>query len=174
MPDELFPRVDEDGNLLGSVKRSTAHGDPSQIHPVVHCLVRNGQGDLLLQLRSEDKDIQPGKWDTSMGGHIAFGETVDEALRRELAEELGLDAAQCAPQFLYRYLNRSAVETELVYTFRWVSDGPFKRQASEIDALRFWSEDELEAAVGTGVLTPNLEDELRRLKQAELSAAGTV
>lgn len=166
MADELFPWVDEQGSVLGSVPRSRAHGDPGCLHPVVHCLVQSSAGALLLQLRSADKDIQPGRWDTSVGGHVGYGEAIDAALHRELHEEIGLDARGVTIRFLYRYLHRSRVESELVHTYTCRSDGPFRRQASEIDELRFWSRSEIEAALGSGCFTPNFEQEYARFKMA--------
>lgn len=164
MGEERFPRVDEQGQVIGEVTRSQAHGDPSQIHPVVHCLVTNRAGELLLQLRSQDKDVQPGRWDTSVGGHVSLGETIEQALHRELGEEIGLDAQAAELEFLYRYLNRSDIETELVHTYGCVHEGPFVRQVCEIDELRFWQPREIEAALGSGRLTPNFEDEFRRFR----------
>jgi isopentenyldiphosphate isomerase len=159
MSDELFPLVTETGEVIGSVKRCEAHGNPARIHPVVHCLVTSGDGRLLLQLRSQDKDVQPGRWDSSVGGHVGYGEPVDAALRREIAEEIGLDSAALELQFLYRYLNRSAIETELVHTYSCCHDGPFARQEDEIDELRFWTHDQIVDALGSGVFTPNFEHE---------------
>jgi isopentenyldiphosphate isomerase len=166
MSDELFPLVDEHGAVMGSVRRSQVHGNPALIHPVVHCLVVRADGALLLQLRSRDKDVQPGRWDTSVGGHVGWGESVDQALARELAEEIGLQASGAQLRFLYRYLMRSDIETELVHTWLCQSEGPFRRQVSEIDELRFWTRAEIEAQLGTGVFTPNFEDEYARLKAA--------
>lgn len=160
--DEEFPRVDDDGNVIGSVRRKDAHGDPSLMHPVVHCLVVSARGELLLQLRRKDKDVQPGKWDTSVGGHVGLGETLEQALHRELGEEIGLDASRLALRFLYRYVMRSQIETELVHTWSCTCDGPFVHQPEEIDELRFWSVEAIEAALGTGVFTPNFEDEFSR------------
>lgn len=39
------------------------------LHPVVHHLF-NFRGELYLQKRPEWKDIQPGRWDTAVGGHV--------------------------------------------------------------------------------------------------------
>jgi isopentenyldiphosphate isomerase len=164
--DELFPLVNEQGDVVGSAQRCEVHGNPALMHPVVHCIVVNARGELLLQLRSLDKDIQPGRWDTSVGGHVQWGEAIPEALQRELAEELGLDASSLEVRFLYRYVMRSEVETELVHTYQCVSDGPFVMQTSEIDELRFWSCDQIERALGSGVFTPNFEDEYARFKAA--------
>lgn len=162
MNDETFPLVDEEGRVIGSALRSEVHGNPSLLHPVVHCLVTDFDGRILLQLRSRDKDIQPGKWDTSVGGHVALGESIQEAVRRELREEIGLDARQTDLRFLYRYVMRSDVESELVHTYACLSEGPFERQESEIEELRFWTRAEIEGSLGKGLFTPNFEDEFRR------------
>jgi isopentenyldiphosphate isomerase len=154
--------VDEEGRVVGTARRSEVHGNRRLMHPVVHCLVTDGSGRLLLQLRSRHKDVQPGKWDTSVGGHVDPGETIEQALRRELREELGLDPEGCAPEFLYRYVMRSDIETELVHTFRLTSEGPFRPDPNEIDDVRFWTPAEIEAELGGGVFTPNFEDEYAR------------
>ncbi len=164
MSNELLPLVDEEGRVVGTARRSEVHGNPRLMHPVVHCLVTDRSGRLLLQLRSPHKDVQPGKWDTSVGGHVDPGETIEEALRRELREELGLDPEGCVPEFLYRYVMRSDIETELVHTYRLTLEGPFCPDPNEIDEVRFWTAAEIEARLGSGVFTPNFEDEYRRLR----------
>lgn len=164
--DEEFPLVTEDGAVIGSALRREVHGNPALMHPVVHCIVFNARSEILLQLRSRTKDVQPGRWDTSVGGHVAVGEPLERALAREMREELGLDAALFAPRFLYRYVMRSEIETELVHTFACQSEGPFVPQPEEIDEVRFWSRSEIERALGSGVFTPNFEDEYRRFRDA--------
>jgi isopentenyldiphosphate isomerase len=165
--DEIFPLVDEEGNVIGSAWRGECHGNPKLLHPVVHLIVKNRAGDLLLQLRSKDKKIQPGKWDTSVGGHVAYGEKIHAALTREAREEIGLDIATVTPEFLYRYVMHSDVESELVYTYACVSEGSFARQESEVDELRFWTREEIAGKIGTGLFTPNFEDEFARLQVFE-------
>lgn len=157
---EEFEVVDEDGNVVGRALRSICHGDPSLIHRSVHVFVTDREGRVLLQKRSADKDIQPGKWDTSVGGHLGVGEDYPDAAAREASEELGLAVQPQELRELHRYLWRTDVECELVATYAVESDGPFTHQESEIDELRFFTPHELEALVGTGVLTPNLEHEL--------------
>ena len=171
MTDEAFPLVDESGHVIGSALRSEVHGNPALLHPVVHCLVTDREGRLLLQLRSKAKDIQPGKWDTSVGGHVGLGESIETAVHREIEEEIGLDAASAPIRFLYRYVMRNDVESELVHTYACQSDGPFVRQDSEVDELRFWTCDEVEAAIGTGVFTPNFEDEYVRFRRLDPNQA---
>ena len=78
---ELFPLVNEDGQVLGSITRGKAHDGSKLLHPVVHLHLFNRHGQLYLQKRPEWKDIQPGRWDTAVGGHADCGETPEEAMR---------------------------------------------------------------------------------------------
>ena len=117
--EELFPLVDEDGNQIGKATRRECHSGTMLLHPVVHLHVFNAKGELYLQKRSTDKDIQPGKWDTSVGGHVDYDETVENALKREAREELGLEIADA--KLLYRYIFKSRVEKELVNTYMIVT-----------------------------------------------------
>ena len=105
--DEFFPLVTEEGDVIGKATRKECHSGSFLLHPVVHLHVFDKAGRLYLQKRSMDKDIQPGKWDTSVGGHIDYGETVEQALRREAREELGLTDFE--PFFAFRYTFRSMV-----------------------------------------------------------------
>ena len=81
--EEMFPIVDEEGNITGAATRGECHSGSKLLHPVVHLHVFNSKGELYLQKRPEWKDIQPGKWDTSVGGHVDLGESVEMALKRE-------------------------------------------------------------------------------------------
>lgn len=165
MSDEWFEIVDENDAVIGRAPRRDCHGDPALVHRTAHVVVSASDGRLLLQKRAETKDVQPGKWDTAVGGHLDIGETYEQAAVREAAEELGLTIPLAKLQFLFDSRIRNAIESENVRVFRFISDGPFTPLPEEIDAVRFWSWEELDAALGTGVLTPNLEVELGLLKK---------
>jgi len=158
MPEEIFDLVDEAGEVIGQAPRSRCHGDPSLMHRSVHVFVFNAAGHLFLQKRSARKDIQPGKWDTSVGGHVDRGERVSTAAAREMAEELGVEAGPLA--LLHEYVWRTEVETELVRTYRCEHEGPFSLQPEEIEEGRFVALGELPAMARAGLLTPNLVHEL--------------
>jgi len=154
---EYFDVVDENGNVVGTAPRNECHGNPALVHRAAHVLVFNPSGDLLLQLRSLDKDIQPGKWDTSVGGHLEVGEEYLDAAYREMAEELGIVDAEL--EYLYDYPLRNEVESENIRSYRTVYDGEVRFQESEIIEVRHWSVDEIKAGLGTGIFTPNFEQE---------------
>ena len=158
--EEKFPIVDEEGRVIGSATRGECHSGSRLLHPVVHLHVFNSSGDIYLQKRPEWKDIQPGKWDTAVGGHIDYGETPEEALLREVREELGI--IDFTPIFVDKYVFESARERELVYVHRTTYDGPICPSAEELDGGRFWTMKEIREAMGQGVLTPNFESEFQR------------
>jgi isopentenyldiphosphate isomerase len=164
-PVEMFEVYDEQGRCVGLAPRRECHGNPRLIHRTAHVVVFSAdRRRILLQKRATTKDIQPGKWDTAVGGHLSPGETWEIAARREMAEEL--DVPETLPlRLLFHSKIRNAIESEDVAVFATDYDGPFQPPADEIDEVRFWSAVELAAAAGSGVFTPNLEHELRLLQQ---------
>ena len=148
--------LDEAGNVVGKASRGECHNGSRLIHPVVHLHLLNSRGELYLQKRPAWKDIQPGKWDTAVGGHVDYGETIEGALRREVREEIGLE--DFTPEKICHYLYDSDREREMVYVYRATWDGEVC-PSSETDGGRFWSIEELRENLGKGVLTPNFEME---------------
>lgn len=163
---EWLPIVDEQGNVTGKATRGECHnGKTMLLHPVVHLHVLNGQGELLLQHRPTWKTIQPDKWDTAVGGHVDYGETIEHALRREVGEEIGI--TDFSAKFLCRYVHQSDVERELVYVYATHTDKLPKR-SDEVDDLRFFSTEELKVRMGNSFFTPNFEKEWEMLNQRNL------
>ncbi|MCF0197325.1 MAG: NUDIX domain-containing protein [Bacteroidaceae bacterium] len=157
---EKLPIVDEAGNVTGYASRGEMHDGTKRLHPVVHLHVFNSRGELYLQRRPAWKTIQPGKYDTAVGGHIDYGETVESALLRETREEIGL--TDFTPEWLANYVFESDVERELVHVFRTTTDTP-PTPSEELDGGRFWTEAEIWEAMGKGVLTPNFEQEYKKI-----------
>ncbi len=160
MNDEIIEIVDFDGRTSGLRKRSEVHRDSSLLHKVVHVLVFNDAGRLLLQKRSMNKDVAPGKWDTSVGGHVSPGEALVSAAIREMEEELRItcDGIRAA----YSYIHANHYESELVFTYMCSHNGPFDFDTEEIDEVEFWDIADIEAAVGSGILSPNFESEITK------------
>ena len=159
-PNEQLPVVDENGTIIGAVTRGHAHDGSKILHPVVHLHVFNSKGDIYLQHRPAWKDIQPDKWDTAVGGHVDLGENVSQALKREVAEELGI--TDFVPESLGHYVFESKREKELVYVHRCTYDGAIRPSKDELNGGRFWSREEVAQNIGKGVLTPNFEQEYQR------------
>ncbi|NCC99214.1 MAG: NUDIX domain-containing protein [Bacteroidia bacterium] len=162
MSDEYFPIVDESGLVIGMETRKYCHGGSFLLHPVVHLHIFDSKGRLYLQKRAQTKDIQPGKWDTSVGGHIDYGETVNEALIREVREELSI--VDFDAQKIFSYTFRSTREYELVNSFYTIYEGLIKPDSTEICEGRFWTIEEIESKLGMSVFTPNFEFEFAKIK----------
>lgn len=154
--EELLPIVEEDGHITGAATRGECHGGSKLLHPVVHLHVFDREGRLYLQRRPLWKDIQPGKWDTAVGGHVDLGEDVETALKREAREELGL--TDFVPVYLRSYVFESDRERELVNAYKTTVDAVLQ-PSDELDGGRFWTPAEIRDAIGKGILTPNFEKE---------------
>lgn len=160
MQEEIFPLVDENGNVIGQATRSVCHDGSKLLHPVVHLHIFNSKGDLFLQKRSASKDIQPNRWDSSVAGHIDLGETAEIAVLREASEELGLTAI--SPTFITKYIIETDRERELSYCFFVVYDGDFILNMDELSDGKFWSIVEIQANIGKDVFTTNFELDFER------------
>lgn len=160
--EEVFPVVDETGNTISMAPRSVCHDGKSMLlHPVVHLHLFNASGELFLQKRARTKDLLPGMWDTSVGGHMNPGESPGEALLREAAEELGITGISFRPG--KNYIWKSAVERELVYTFTGTSSDKPVVNREEIEEGRFWNLKEIAENLGKNIFTPNFEYEFNML-----------
>ncbi len=133
--EELFIVVDNNDNVLGYKTRYECHHDKSLIHRTVGALIFNDKGELLLQKRSQTKDMEPGVWGISSAGHVTRGQTDDEAIHREVQEELGITIPLT---FVKKFITSSNLETERAALFKGKSNGPFKPNSDEISELRFF------------------------------------
>lgn len=141
-PMEWLIRCSPEGRPLEKVSRGQCHDGTKILHPVIHLQIIDKEGRFLLQKRSCKKQIQPGKWDTSVGGHVSWGETFYQALKRESLEEIGFFPSQAL--FKTRYIWESSCERELVslyiadYRGETVCFDP-----EEIEETRFWEKEEI-------------------------------
>jgi len=166
MSEEFFDLIDDaTGKIIGRAARRECHGNPNLLHRSVRVAVYHPDGhSLLLQKRSMNKDIFPGRWDMAVGGHVDSGETPDQAAVREMTEELGV---QSVPPLTKRFplKVRNEIESENVQLYSTVYGGPFKIQEQELSEIRFFSFDELRslAEKTPEIFTPLLVRELRIL-----------
>jgi 8-oxo-dGTP pyrophosphatase MutT (NUDIX family) len=112
-PDELLDIVDAGDRVIGTALKRETEREPSLIHREVAILIHRGN-ELLWQLRSAAKTVEPLTWDVACAGHVGAGERPAAAARRELHEELGLDAELTA---LERRLVHQPRETYFAYVF---------------------------------------------------------
>ena len=164
---EWFPVVEPNGLVIGRSTRKWCHSGAKPLHPVIHIHIIDRFSRIYLQKRSMNKDIQPGKWDTAVGGHVSYGEGILEAVYREAAEELGF--TEFNPIYMESYQFESEIECEMVNVFAVVGSYDLHPDLDEVDKGRWWPVEEIDANLGKGVFTPNFESEFQMIRQSLLA-----
>lgn len=164
---EWFPVVLPSGLVVGRSTREYCHGGAKPLHPVIHIHIIDRFSRIYLQKRSMRKDIQPGKWDTAVGGHVSYGESLMEAVYREASEELGF--TEFNPVYLETYEFESAIEKEMVNIFAVVGSYDLHPDLDEVDEGRWWELADIDASIGKGIFTPNFESEFQMIRKSLLA-----
>ena len=164
---EWFPVIESTGIVIGRSTRQYCHSGAKPLHPVIHIHIIDRHSRIYLQKRSMRKDIQPGKWDTAVGGHISYGESVLEAVYREASEELGLTAFNPIRVDVYEF--ESPIEREMVNVFAAVGSYELHPDLDEVDEGRWWEISDIDSNIGKGIFTPNFESEFAMIRSALLA-----
>ena len=88
---EIFDLYDENRIKTGETMAKGDKVPENRYRFVVHVIVFNSEGKMLIQQRASDRPTHPNCWDFSVGGSVVSGETSSEGATRELFEELGID-----------------------------------------------------------------------------------
>ncbi len=161
--DEMLPIVTDSGTVTGKASRTECHNGSMILHPVVHIhLLRNRM--LYLQKRAYTKDIQPGKWDTAVGGHVQYGDEPVESALREAYEELGItDGLKL--ELIMTYVWRSEREQEFIYCYKSSFRDAVSIDNDEVIDGRFWTQEEIEKNIDSDIFTPNFRDEYKKIRR---------
>ena len=98
--DEYLDLVDENDNVIGKKRRLEVYAERLSNFRVVNVFLTNSKGEIWIPRRAADKRVFPSCLDTSMGGHVESGETYEDALEREMREELNIDTDKTSVCFL--------------------------------------------------------------------------
>jgi isopentenyl-diphosphate delta-isomerase len=145
--DEYFYVVDEADKVIGRATREECHSNPRLMHRSVYIFVLNEQNEIFIQKRSLSKDLYPGYYTGSATGHVDYGEDYDTAAKRELEEELGINAPL---QRLGKFKSSSEFEREISALYICRFNGPVKFNTQEITEGTFVSIDEIKRNLKSG------------------------
>jgi isopentenyldiphosphate isomerase len=150
---ELVDVIDAEGRIVAIVTRREMR-QRRLPHRCSYVLVFNRRGELFVHLRTATKDVYPSHWDLTVGGVLAAGESFDAGARREVQEELGIEA-EPEPLFPFCYADGATVAHGFVYRLR--HDGPFRLQPEEVVRGEFLA---LEAVAARAAAEPFCPDGL--------------
>ena len=142
--DELLDLVNEKDEVIGTVWKSEAHGNPKLIHREVALVVSNEDGDILFQKKSLNKEYRPGGWTVSVAGHPFADEPIINAIKREAKEELGIQASSV--KLLNKKLISKNSESRFIYVFKTTLTRDYRFKVNELEVLKVkWiSQDKLD------------------------------
>ncbi|PIF01486.1 MAG: hydrolase [Maribacter sp.] len=141
--DELVDILDDGGNFTGKTAMKSEAHKHGLFHPTVHVWFYTANGQVLLQQRSRDKEIDPLLWGVSVAGHVSAGENIEASALREVHEEIGLSINKGQLHKIgvfksIRRYNEDLIDSEFHHTYLCELEVPFpqlRKQDSEVEAL---------------------------------------
>lgn len=172
--EELVVLVDDDDRVLGLAPKASVHGAVTPLHRAFSLFLFDRDGRVLAQRRAAAKATWPLVWSNSCCGHPALDEPVEEAARRRLRDELGIDAIDeprvVLPGYRYRANFDGVEENELcpVLAARLGEGATVRPDPEEVDAVRWvdWDAFLAELAADPAPWSPWCLEEARLLDAA--------
>lgn len=130
--------VDEKDNAVGTMEKMAAHRE-GRLHRAFSVLIFNSKGEMLLQKRASSKYHSGGLWTNACCSHPNPGEKVEDATRRRLNEEMGIEAN---PKFSYSFIYRAPLDKDLIehefdHVYTAVFDGQPAVNPEEVEDWKF-------------------------------------
>ena len=131
--------VDASDVELGTAPKLDAHCDGGALHRAFSIFLTNARGEILLQRRADGKYHTPGLWTNTCCGHPRPGEATEEAARRRLREEMGVD---CELTHLFTFTYRAELgaglsEHEIDHVFVGRFEGAPAPDPAEVSEWRW-------------------------------------
>ena len=152
MTGKLIDIVDDNDNVTGQATWEEMH-EKSLLHRSANVFIFNSKGEIFLHRRNRSLPLYPGMYDVKAGGIVQAGESYEEAARRELKEDLGIEGAKL--EYLFSLKFRSPHDNNNRKVFRCVYDGEIRLQEEEIESGRFVTVIEARKMMAEGKLSPS-------------------
>ncbi len=136
---EFIEITDENCNTIGVFPRNKVHKEKI-CHKIVHIFLFNKEGEILLQKKSTLMDENPGKWSSSVSGHVKAGESFLTAAYRELKEELNV---KLKIQHVDTFTPSKETDFKCVGFFVGELNKPVYPNPIEIEEVKFFSQEEV-------------------------------
>jgi isopentenyl-diphosphate Delta-isomerase len=135
---EMVILVDKNDEAIGTMEKMEAHRK-GELHRAFSVMIFNSKGEILLQKRSRHKYHSGGLWTNACCSHPLPGEKMEDATRRRLREEMGIDLQ---PEFAYKFIYRTDLDQNLIeheydHVFTATFDGQPAINTAEVEAWKF-------------------------------------
>ena len=165
--EDLLILVDENDREIGTLPKTACHLGGGTLHRAFSVFLFDADGQVLIQERAAGKMLWPGFWSNSCCSHPRPGESVEDAGRRRVREELQVE---CRLEFLYKFRYQARFgdvgsEHELCYVYAGYPRGTLQADPAEIADLRWVSPAELtrEIAAAPERFSPWMKLEWQRI-----------
>lgn len=137
--------VDERDVCIGYAEKDACHVMPAKRHRAFSIFIINKKGEMLIHKRSVYKKTWPGFWTNACCSHPVKGETIEDAARKRLMEEMGFD---CELKYLFTFTyeadyNGIYGESETDHVFLGIYDGRISPDIMEVESYKYVNIDDL-------------------------------
>lgn len=143
---ELVDVVDENNELTGEIVDRMVAYEKGLWRRTVSCWIMNKKGEILLQKRASNKLRNPNMW-SKTGGQVDSGESVEDAIFREVKEELGIEIPKEQIQVLECWKGNDINNKRFAYNFIFIVDykiDDYKLQKEEVAEVKYFTIEEIE------------------------------
>ncbi|MGN0033600.1 MAG: isopentenyl-diphosphate Delta-isomerase [Candidatus Limimorpha sp.] len=145
---EYVVLVDNQDNKVGLMEKMEAHLNPT-LHRAFSIFIFNSKNELLLQQRALTKYHTPGLWTNTCCSHPRDGESLEEATKRRLKEEMGME---CQMKKVFDFIYKADVmqgltEFEFDHVFVGTSDTVPIINKAEVESFKYESLDNIKADI---------------------------
>jgi len=147
---EKWDILDENGTPTGKTTlRGKNFFKSGEYHLVVHIWIVSPNGKILIQRRSDTKQLMPGEW-AATGGAAVSGESSFTAANRELFEELGIKSNKETLKKAFRIKRRNSLLDVWIISCDIPAE-KLKLQESEVSEAKWVTQSTLEAMINNGL-----------------------
>jgi len=168
--EEWWPIVNEQGKLIGSIQREESiTAVEKHIHPIIRVILIN-DSKIFLQKKCLNEKCDAGLWDVTLSNHIRMNETVEQCIQRTAYENY--NQKDIKPVLLSKFLHATNTVIQFEYLFKICNLQIVNTNPDLIDSVKWWTFQQIDANIGSGIFTQSFEKEYEILKRSGLLENG--
>ncbi len=139
--------VDGKDEVVGQVDKEDVY-KKLLCHRIVHVLIFNDEGKMALQLRHPNLSFAPNHWSTTVGGHVQSGESYEEAAKREMMEEIGIELP--LEYFSKDFYQVPGRPDKFFVSYKAKYEGPFQLEEGAVVKVDYFTIDQIKSMIDQG------------------------